>query len=761
MALIVRKMIFRNIGSFGNNDNVVDFLEGINVISGLNGKGKSTIIDALTFNFYGKAYRDISLRELINRKNKTKLFTRSYFEKDGSKYILERGMKPDVLRLLKDGVETDLKSTKALIQDEIDKIIGVNYTLFKKLISVSTGKSHIPFLSAGLPQKREMLESIFGLNVLGKMLKKVKQNDTFTKGELEILVKDRDLTKRSLEGAENQLAVIQRTKTDFERNKNENIKRIQGEIATSQDKMFNLNGEILRLSSGLAEIPPDNDAESSILTDEIRQKWILLSQTKEIDDVFIPRKLNFKHNIELFRDEKERLERLLLSQREVLARSNAAKTKFSSDLKHLNDEKSKTTINHILNTHQECLEIKDIISDLKSEAKSKEELKARLNSLGASCSYCGQAATEEHKSKELERIKTEQADLRVKFDALNESLSSISKFRREVELANIDAKIEKIRKDLDEENEVYKFAVEDETRTKELIEKVSGDITKVSVLLDAVDKERGEKVSEHQKKVQSEIDALNQKSAELKAYRDDREKKLKNNREIETSKSQISMNIDFLKTKILQFEIDLKKESEAGFSFDEAPYKKQIEDLLFSLEKIKSEIETKTESVKTNETLKKILDEDGIKKFFFSRLINKLNVLINQNLSYFGMEIQFSFNDKFEHEIVEFGESVVYECYSRGEQARINLSIDLAFMEINRYLNGFDCKLQIFDEVFDSGTDDIGFDLILQKMSERSEKHKMSIFIISHRDIVSSHYVNNILKIEKVNRFSKIEKNFG
>lgn len=753
--------MFRNVGSFGNNDNVVDFLEGINVISGFNGRGKSTIIDALTYCIYGKPYRDIPLQKLINRKNRNKLLTRLFFHKDGSEYILERGMKPDILRIEKDGVETDLKSTKALIQDEIDKIIGVNYALFKKLISVSTGKSHMPFLSASLPQKREMLESIFGLNVLGKMLKKVKQNDTLTKGELEILTKDRDLTKRSLEGAENQLAVIQKTKNDFERSKTETLKRIQDGILENQEKISGLKEKIANLASQMVEIPPDNEKETLSLTEEIKQKYTSLAHTQEIDDIFIPRKLEIKKNLEIFRLEKERLESVLASQKESLNHINTLKTKLTNDLKTLNDEKSKTTINLILNTHQECLEIKDIISDLKSEAKSKEELKNRLNGLGAVCSYCGQPATLEHKTKELERISLEQGELRKKFDNLNESLSNISKFRRDVAIANIDAKIEKIQKSIAESDEDFKFTQNDESLTKTAIEKVNGDISKANGSLESIDKERAERVAEHQKIIQSEITLLNKKSDELKAYSDARAKRVKANQETEAAISQTRMEIGFLENKIEQLRIDMKKESESIFAFDETPYKKQISDLVTSLEKTKKEIEAKTETVKTNEILKKILDEDGIKKFFFSRLIHKLNVLINQNLSYFGMEIQFAFDDKFEHEITEFGEAVVYECYSRGEQARINLSIDLAFMEINRYLNGFDCKLQIFDEVFDSGTDDVGFDLILQKMSERSEKHKMSIFIISHRDIISSHYVNNILKIEKTNRFSRIEKNFG
>jgi DNA repair exonuclease SbcCD ATPase subunit len=66
---------FRNILSYGNDDTVVDFQTGMTLISARSGSGKSTLIDALSFCLYGKPYRKIKINDLVNRRNKKKLYT--------------------------------------------------------------------------------------------------------------------------------------------------------------------------------------------------------------------------------------------------------------------------------------------------------------------------------------------------------------------------------------------------------------------------------------------------------------------------------------------------------------------------------------------------------------------------------------------------------------------------------------------------------------------------------------------------------------
>ena len=58
---------FKNLNSFGNKIVRIDFKNGLTNISGKNGQGKSTIVDALSYNLYGVPYRKVKIVELINR----------------------------------------------------------------------------------------------------------------------------------------------------------------------------------------------------------------------------------------------------------------------------------------------------------------------------------------------------------------------------------------------------------------------------------------------------------------------------------------------------------------------------------------------------------------------------------------------------------------------------------------------------------------------------------------------------------------------
>jgi DNA repair exonuclease SbcCD ATPase subunit len=59
-------LAIRNFLSFGNQSQKITFTPGVNIITGANGVGKSSLSDSLSFCLFGKVLRDINIPDLVN-----------------------------------------------------------------------------------------------------------------------------------------------------------------------------------------------------------------------------------------------------------------------------------------------------------------------------------------------------------------------------------------------------------------------------------------------------------------------------------------------------------------------------------------------------------------------------------------------------------------------------------------------------------------------------------------------------------------------
>lgn len=221
------------------------------MICGKNGDGKSTFLDVLSFCLHGKPYRNIKIAELINRKNKGKLFTECCFSVNDREYIITRCLLPNSIKITENGKEIDLLSSKKLNQEEIDKIIGIDSNLFRQVICLAVNYNK-PFLSLSSMEKRDIAESIFNIKVFGNMLKIMKKNSTGLKVQSEIHKKSLDLLESHISGIRKQLANIKSATKDFEKNKkadldevDEKIVKYSDEISVCQTEISNLNSSLL------------------------------------------------------------------------------------------------------------------------------------------------------------------------------------------------------------------------------------------------------------------------------------------------------------------------------------------------------------------------------------------------------------------------------------------------------------------------------------------------------------------------------------
>ena len=94
--IIFKTVTYKNFLSPGNTPNVIllDRVPSI-LITGQNGSGKSTILDALCFGIFGKPYRNINKPQLMNTVNEKGLEVQVEFEINGINYKVVRALKPN------------------------------------------------------------------------------------------------------------------------------------------------------------------------------------------------------------------------------------------------------------------------------------------------------------------------------------------------------------------------------------------------------------------------------------------------------------------------------------------------------------------------------------------------------------------------------------------------------------------------------------------------------------------------------------------
>jgi DNA repair exonuclease SbcCD ATPase subunit len=208
------------------------FKEGLSLISAKNGSGKTTLLEVLSFNWYGKPYRDIKISELINRKNKKNMYTETEFDIDGTTYNIVRTLSPSKLTIKKDGIELENLSAKKLDQEEINKVLGVDYNIFKLIIALSVNYNK-PFLSLGTPAKRDTIESIFNIKIFGEMLVKLKKKASTLKSERTLLDGTIKTLESSISSFRKQIKELKSSIGDIDKKNEDEIKLHKDKIKES------------------------------------------------------------------------------------------------------------------------------------------------------------------------------------------------------------------------------------------------------------------------------------------------------------------------------------------------------------------------------------------------------------------------------------------------------------------------------------------------------------------------------------------------
>ena len=229
--IIFKKIRYKNFLSSGNQFIEIDFQkEQTNLIVGTNGAGKSTVLDALTFVLFNKAFRKINKNQLINTTNEKDCLVEIEFSVNSREYLVRRGIKPGVFDIIVNGVALHKESDDRLNQKILeDNILKLNYKSFTQIVILGSS-TFVPFMQLTTANRREVIEDLLDIRIFSVMNTLIKEIIRQQKDEIKSL----ELRKQNLND-----------KVTMQKNFIEELEnRGNANIDANQEKISKLNVEI-------------------------------------------------------------------------------------------------------------------------------------------------------------------------------------------------------------------------------------------------------------------------------------------------------------------------------------------------------------------------------------------------------------------------------------------------------------------------------------------------------------------------------------
>ena len=280
--IIFEKVSWKNFLSTGNHFTEVNLTDyKTTLIVGGNGAGKSTILDALTFGLYGKAFRRITKPQLVNTTNEKNCLVEINLSVNNVSWKVVRGIKPNIFKIYRDGQLLD-QDAHALDQQKWleQNVLKMNYKSFTQIVILGSS-TFVPFMQLTASNRREVIEDLLDIKIFSTMNNFIKDKIKVIKDDVRTL----ELKKESLnDKVTMQKDFIEELKSRSEGDileKNNKIKELGVEVDTQIEKNQLLQADIDDLIKDQEEVSGASDklVKLNNLKGKITQK--VSSITKE------------------------------------------------------------------------------------------------------------------------------------------------------------------------------------------------------------------------------------------------------------------------------------------------------------------------------------------------------------------------------------------------------------------------------------------------------------------------------------------------
>lgn len=708
----IKSVSIKNFFSYGPQETVIDLSgNGITNISGVNGVGKSTIIEAMLFALYGKT-RQEKVADVVNRSiEKDCKVSVEFVGDDDEVYKVLRyrahTTHKDKVYLFKGDKDISSKNTSDTNEQIID-YFGMPYVAFVNSTVFST-EFYSNFFAANNTDRLNIFENILSLKEISYFYEEVKKIiKEIEESEIESKMKYTE-SNTKVEAAQENLDT-------YNKQAKEKLLQLKSEKEEAQRAIEEAKVALKEL--GAIDVVAEKAKLSNTTLNEEYEKQI--NEKKKLHDELnafntFPEEeseLLVKYGDFDFNDNKKKEEKYKSDLETIRTRESGidkAKLQFDSSM-----EKIRT-----LKSQKESSE-----KDLEKQKKDLEKVKDAI------CPYCGNKMDAEETAKKREII-----DKKIK-----ELEGDIEDFEKQL-------KEEKV--NLTEFKDTYDTLLADVNLIRENLDKnfvANSDLIKEKYLNALKHKTEFDKTYEEnckkQKDLLIEIDELKEKKSKL-----------------EISKYTESY-LNSIEEEIKKQEDIIAKSNTTIASVNAAVKSTYDKDYV---EKIKSDIESlKEKAVFAKEQLEVIEDDkkhyeylkeccsnksNGFKKFFIGEMIPVFNEKINQYLPFFfnNKKIEVSFDKDLVETIKCDGQKITYASLSCGQKTRMEIAAAFALFGLSRVFFSNQSGLLIVDELLDRGLDEFGIKASLSILEGFAQDSK--VYVISHNKTVTEN-ITDVIEVK-------------
>lgn len=264
-----QKVRYKNLLSTGNVFIEIDLNSAkTTLLSGQNGAGKSTVIEAIIFALYGKPFRKISKPQLVNTVNQKDLLVELEFQIGSSSFLIRRGIKPAIFEIYKDDVLLNQSAAIKDYQEFLEEnILKINYKAFTQIVILGSA-TYIPFMELPAASRREVIEDLLDLQIFSTM--NILLKDKLSKNKTAITE-----TRHGIELLESKIQILSENSEQLEQ------KRL-AELADLKEKLNTYLGHMTKQKAELSEL----EAQIEELKTQITEKESLLEKKQKYDEVY-------------------------------------------------------------------------------------------------------------------------------------------------------------------------------------------------------------------------------------------------------------------------------------------------------------------------------------------------------------------------------------------------------------------------------------------------------------------------------------------